>query len=199
VALTSIERIEEDLPAWSPDGAWIAFAQSGGTDVGGLWSLAKMRVGATTAAPQVLVRDILPSLPARWSPDGAWIAFNSRNGLALVASDGQSTQVINDQLWIAFDWSADSRQLVGIRQSDDFKHLTLTSLDVRSRVERVVTPALVPLPIATRPVRGFTRISPTAFLTSIVHVSSDIWLVDGFTLRRTPWDRLKARVGLVRN
>jgi len=198
VALTGLDRIEEDMPTWSPDGAWIAFAQSAGTETAGLWSLSKMRVGATTPS-QVIVPDILPSLPAKWSPDGAWIAFNSRNGLALVAPDGQSMQVISDQLWIAFDWSPDSRQLVGIRQSDDFKHLTLTSLDVRSHVERVVTAALMPLPIATRPVRGFTRVSPTAFLTSIVHVSSDVWLVDGFTPPSTPWDRLKARFGLVRD
>src|SRR5262249_21680054 len=153
---------------------------------------------ATTIA-QELVPDIIPALPAKWSPDGAWIAFNGRSGLALVAPDGKSMQVISEQLWIAFDWSEDSRQLVGIRQSDDFTHLTLTSLDIRSRVEHVVTAALVPLPIATRPVRGFARVSPTAFLTSIVHVSSDVWLIDGFTPRRTPWDRLKARVGLVRN
>jgi len=197
VALTASVGIEEDLPAWSPDGGWIAFAQSSGIDVGGLWSLAKMRVGATTTA-QVLARDILPSLPAKWSPDGAWIAFNGRSGLTLVAPDGQSTQVINEQLWIAFDWSADSRQLFGIRQSDDFKHLTLASLDIRSRVERIVAAELMPLPIAARPVRGFARISPAAFLTSIVRVNSDIWLLDGFTLRTTPWDRLKSGLGLRR-
>jgi hypothetical protein len=100
--------------------------------------------------------------------------------LSIVASDGQMGHAIYDDPWLAFAWSGDSRRLIGIRQSDDYRHLTLTSIDVATRNERVLEADLLPLPVAPRPVRGFARVSDTSFLTSIVHVSSDIWLFDGF-------------------
>ena len=90
---------------------------------------------------------------------------------------------------MAFTWSEDSRRLFGIRLSDDFKHLTFASVDIASGVERVHRADFLPLPVAARPVRGFTRVSATTFLTSLVHVSSDIWLLDGFRPLSGPWDR----------
>jgi len=186
---------DQELPTWSPDGAWIAFSQDSGGDAG-TWSLAKSRVGATVP-PQVLASDILPLSPAKWAPDGSWIAYNGRDGLSLVSPDGQQTRMVAEQPWIAFAWSNDSRHLFGIRQSDDFKHLTLTSLDVQSGSERILNPDFMLMPVAAQPVRGFTRVSNNTFLTSIVHVSSDIWLLDGFTLPLKPWERLRAALGFL--
>jgi hypothetical protein len=129
----------------------------------------------------------------KWSPNGAWLAYSGREGLSIVAPDGQSAHAISDEPWLAFAWSGDSRRLYGIRQSDDFKHLTLTSIDVATRSERVIEEALLPLPVAARPVRGFTRVTDTTFLTSIVRVSSDIWLFDGFRSAPTFWAQLISR------
>jgi len=168
----------QDLPNWSPDGAWIVYPQNAGGKAG-KWLLAKTRVGAK-APPQVLSPDIVPLSPVKWAPNGEWIAFDGRMGLSIVSPDGASTRTIAEEPWIAFDWSADSRQLVGIRQSDDFRHLTLTSIDVRSGAEHVLAASLMSMPVATQPVRGFTRVTAKSFLTSIVHVSSDIWLLEGF-------------------
>jgi hypothetical protein len=47
----------------------------------------------------------------------------------------------------------------------------------------------MPMPIANQPVRGFTRMSANTFLTSIVHVESDIWLLDGFAAPSKRWFR----------
>src|SRR6185369_10073290 len=69
--------------------------------------------------------------------------------------------VVLEEAWMAFAWSADSKRLHGIRQSDDLKHLTFTSVDVASGVERVLGPDIMPLPVSSRPVRGLTRTSPT--------------------------------------
>jgi len=171
----------QDLPNWSPDGTWIAYPQNAGGQIG-KWSLAKTRVGAK-APPQVLVPDILPLSPVKWAPAGDWIAYDGRAGLSIVSPDGQSTRTLSEEPWIAFDWSGDSRQLIGIRQSDDYKHLTLTSVDVRSGKERVLAAEMMPMPVAAQPVRGFTRVSANTFLTSIVKVSSDIWLLEGFMPR----------------
>jgi dipeptidyl aminopeptidase/acylaminoacyl peptidase len=180
-------KLEQDLPTWSPDGNWIAFPQDTGT-VLGLWSVMKVRVG-TTAPPQVVVSDIVPLSPVKWSPDGAWIAYDGREGLSVVSPDGGSAHAIYDQPWLAFAWSEDSRRLFGIRQSDDYKHLTLTSIDINSRSERVHAADFLPMPVAARPVRGFTRVSATTFLTSIIRVSSDIWLLDGIKPVATSWAR----------
>ena len=96
----------------------------------GKWSLVKTRVGAR-AAPQVLVPDIIPLSPVKWARSGAWIAYDGRAGLSIVSPDGHCTCGFHEP-WIAFDWSDDGRQLIGIRQSDDYKHLTVTSIDLRS-------------------------------------------------------------------
>jgi hypothetical protein len=68
--------------------------------------------------------------------------------------------------------------------------LTFTSVDIESKAERVLSADFMPLPVSPLPVRGFARVSPTTFLTSIAHVRSDIWLLDGFQPTRTAWDRL---------
>ena len=131
--------------------------------------------------------------PAKWAPNNEWIAYDGRAGLSMVSPDGQSTRSLSEEPWIAFDWSADSRQIVGIRQSDDYRHLTLSAFDIRTGKEHVLAADLMPMPVAAQPVRGFTRLSPTTFLTSIVHVSSDLWLLDGFKPQpnRSLWDRLR--------
>jgi Tol biopolymer transport system component len=177
----------QDSPSWSPDGDWIAYVQG----ARGEWSLVKMRVGARTP-PEVLARDIIPLSRLDWSPDGAWIAYNGRNGLSLVSPDGKKTRVVHEQTWLAFTWSADGRRLYGIRQSDDFKHLTFASVDVGSGAERVLGADFMVIPLSGQPVRGFTRASPTTFITSIAHVRSDIWLLDGFDFRPSLRDRLDA-------
>jgi Tol biopolymer transport system component len=175
----------QDWPTWSPDGVWVAYVQ-GHPDL-----LAKMRVGARTP-PETITTDTVPvmGLP-QWSPDGSWIAFNSRSGLAVVSPDGKSTHVIHEQAWMAFTWSADSQRVYGIRQSDDYKHLTFTSVDIRG-VERVIGADFMALPVSEQPVRGLTRVTPTTFLASIVKVRSDIWLLEGFQPPATLWDRLVA-------
>jgi Tol biopolymer transport system component/tRNA A-37 threonylcarbamoyl transferase component Bud32 len=176
-----------DLPTWSPDGAWVATVKA----LSGKWAIVKMRVGARTA-PQALASDVPAYSRSRWAPDNSWIAFNGHEGLSVVTPDGQSTRLVHEQSWLAFDWSADSQRLYGIRLADDFKHLTFTSVDVRSGVERILGANVMPLPVAAQPVRGFTRVSATTFLTSLVHVRSDIWLLDGFNPEPSWTDRLRA-------
>ena len=182
----------QDLPDWSPDGAWIAYPQDS-AGVVGRWNLAKSRVGARID-PVVVVPDIVPYSPVKWSKNGEWIAYNGTNGLSIVTPDGKDAHAVFEEPLMAFDWSDDGRRIYGIRQSDDYRHLTFTSIDVASRAERIINANLLPLPVAPQPVRGFARVSGTTFLTSIVHVNSDVWLLDGFnTPARGLWTRLPDR------
>lgn len=184
---------EQDMPSWSPDSAWIAYASDSGGG-GGQWSLDKMRVGAKTS-PVTLAHDIVPYSPVKWAPGNDWIAFNASQGLSLTSPDGTTVKLLAEESWMAFEWAEDGGHLFGIRQSDDLKHLTLTSIDVRSRAEQVIAANMMPLPVSNQPVRGFARVSSSTFVTSIIRVSSDIWLLDGFDTPRSAWASLKRRFG----
>jgi serine/threonine protein kinase/Tol biopolymer transport system component len=178
---------EQDMPSWSPDGAWIAYAHDSAGS-GGLWSLSKMRAGAKSP-PVLLAQDIVPYSPVKWAPNNLWIAFNHQDGLALVTPDGQTTKLLGGP-WIAFEWSEDGQRLYGIRRSDDFKHLTFTSIHIASGEEHVLRANIMLLPVSPQPVRGFARVTPDTFVTSIIHVSSDIWLLEGFKVPENPWGPL---------
>jgi Tol biopolymer transport system component len=188
VRLTTDEHLQE-FPSWSPDGAWVAYESSPLTGFTGFSLVVKMRVGARTP-PEVVTSDLVPySREPQWSPDGAWIAYNGHGGLSLVSPDGKSTRASGADV-AGVRWSVDSQRLFGIRQSDDFRHLTFTSVDARSGVERVLGPDVMTLPISPQPVRGFTRVTPTRFLAGIVKVRSNVWLLKGFQPASTLWERL---------
>jgi Tol biopolymer transport system component len=180
----------QDLPSWSPDGMWVAFAATS-SQSGIATALMKMRVGARTP-PELLAQDMRANGQLQWSPDGAWIAYNASGGLSIVSPDAKSRRIVDEQSWMAFSWSVDSQRLFGIRQSDDFKHLTFSSIEISSGKERVLGPDILPLPVAFQPVRGFTRVSPTTFIASIARVRSDVWLLQGFDAQTSLRDRLGA-------
>ena len=169
----------QDLPNWSPDGAWIVYPQNAGGKIG-KWSLVKTRVGAKSASTSAGAGHH-PALPGEM---GAKRRLDRIRRPRRVCRSSRPTASPRAR----FRTNPGSRsigpttagRLIGIRQSDDYKHLTLTSIDVRSDKEHVLVADLMPMPVAAQPVRGFTRVSATTFLTSIVHVSSDIWLLEGF-------------------
>jgi Tol biopolymer transport system component len=179
----------QDSPSWSPDGAWVAYEQGRGASSDPFSTLVRMRVGARTS-PEPITTDNIPYSGPQWSPDGAWIAYNGHGGLSLVSPDGKSTRVLREQTWLAFAWSSDSQRLFGIRLSDDYTHLTFTSVDARSGAEHVIGANVMARPISSQPVRGFARASPTTFLAGIVKVRSNLWLLSGFQPVPTLWERL---------
>jgi hypothetical protein len=65
----------------------------------------------------------------------------------------------------------------------------LVQLDANTGAARVINPDLGTLPAANQPIRGFSRLRDGSFLTSIARVRSDIYLIEGFRLPRTWWER----------
>lgn len=72
--LTSDTEVENDAPAFSPDGAWIAFRRkAGGTPMGKqIWL---MHADGSDARPITQDADFYHGIPV-WSPDGATLAFS---------------------------------------------------------------------------------------------------------------------------
>ena len=175
----------QDAPAWSPDGDWIAFIKGRI----GEWSLAKARVGGG-AAP-VILKSGIPPFVARpqWSPDGRWIVCETSEGLTRVSSDGKGSSVIGSPGWLAYGWAPDSRRIYGLRPTEDQHHFMLVSVDALTGAERVINENLGTLPPANQPIRGFSRLGDRGFLTSIARVRSDIYLIEGFRLPPSWWER----------
>ncbi len=181
VPLGSDSESFQDAPAWSPDGEWVAYVSG--------QSLQKVRVGGTAGA--VRLSDGIPQFIARpqWSADGRWILCERLDGLALFASDGASSRVISEPGWLAYGWGQDGR-VYGLRPTEDQHHFMFVSVDVQSGAERVINSNLGTIPQANQPIRGFSRLHKRGFLTSIARVRSDIYLMEGFRLPRTLWQRL---------
>jgi serine/threonine protein kinase len=179
-----------DAPTWSPKGDWIAYlnAQEGSL------KLVKSPVGGR-AAPVILQTGI-PAFVARpqWSPDGQWILCETFDGLSLVAADGSgSARVIGGTGWLAYAWDRDSRTAYGLRATDDEHHFALVSVDSKTQAERIINADLGSIPQALQPIRGFSRLRKGGFLTSVARVRSDIYLIEGFRLPGTWWQRLWGR------
>jgi Tol biopolymer transport system component len=163
-------------PTWSPNGEEIAFVSG----IPGHWTLAKIRVGAATP-PVVIREEIKPFTHPVWSPDNHWIAFNTSAGLSLVAPDGGGFRVIDEDAWPVYAWSTDGATLYGIKQDpDNLQWFMLAAIDVASGRERIINRTIAPVRPVNAPVKGFSRTSAGTFVTSFVHVKSDIWLMDDF-------------------
>jgi len=170
-------------PTWSPDGEWIAFLNV----TPGHWSLEKVRAG-TPSAP-VALHDVTGIDHPQWSPDNRWIASNTAQGLTLIAPEGKSSRVLDEETWIVYGWARDGSTLYGVKQSDDSQQLVLVAVDVASGHLKILNDGLAPVPPVNAPIKGFSSISGRSFATSLVRVRSDLWLIDDFLPQRSLMNR----------
>jgi Tol biopolymer transport system component len=191
VAVTPSGTAYQDAVTWSPDGEWVAYVQAGGERTGS-WQVLKSRVGGG-GDPVVVQDNVALFARPQWSPDGRWIACRTNDGLTLASPDGKGSRVISTDEWIVYSWSADGRDLFGLKPTDR-GHFMLASIDVASGAERVHTADLGPIPLANQPIRGFSLVPNQGFVTSIARVRSDIWLLEGFEPPAGPLDGVLAPV-----
>ena len=75
--LTNTPNVEEDFPAWSPDGRQLLFTASA---PGKLDSRQIYRMNADGSERTQLTSSVGPHTNAAWSPEGTWIVYVSRAG-----------------------------------------------------------------------------------------------------------------------
>jgi eukaryotic-like serine/threonine-protein kinase len=177
VRLTSGSSFQ-DAPAWSPDGAWIAFLERTPTEKP---ALSRARVGVNEPSENILADIPLLSVRPKWSPDGRWIVCDTAKGLMIVTPDGKNQRVISQEPWLAYTWSLDSRYVYGLRESDDRpRHFALAKIDIENLQEQVINRDLGVIPPAAQPIRGLEVIGSGALATSIASSRSDILALEGF-------------------
>jgi Tol biopolymer transport system component len=162
-------------PTWSPEGQWIAYADSTDRE----WRLAKVRVG--DERPVILRSDGVSNAMPAWSPSGEWITWETPRGLVLVSADGTRERQLTDEHWLTHTWSRDGAQIFGIRETEDLR-LSLVALDTATSRLRVIAD-LGPSPPVNNPIRGLSvSRDGRSFVTSIIRLRGDVW-----TAGNVPW------------
>jgi Tol biopolymer transport system component len=159
---TNAERLTYESyandPAWSPDGALLAFAVAGSgirvadthenslmvltheLDYSPEWSPDGMRIAFVRGATIWVVNrdgsgiaqltDFQSTTPI-WSHDGSRIAFAGAGGLYIMSNDGSAvTQILEDEgEWRVGGWSSDGRSIVATREQNGRVSLYLANVD----------------------------------------------------------------------
>ena len=109
--------------------------------------------------------------------------------------DGKDSRVISQDSWIAYVWSADSREIYGLREADRPGHYALSVIDIDTMKERVINPEVGVIPPASQPIRGLDLMGPRSLVTSIASARSDIWMAEGLERPAERCSRALAALG----
>ena len=165
-----------DFPTWSPDGEWVAFTYM----LQGKWGLAKVRAGGGDEPIVVKENIVYPSSP-RWSPRGDWITCDTPEGFALVSPDGQKTR--RAQRGDVARARLVDRRHDRLRDPPD-RRPPLPAHEPRRRRAAGSAWSRTTSGRRRRPARRCAASASApdgkSFLTSIVRLRGDVWLLEGF-------------------
>jgi Tol biopolymer transport system component len=187
------ERSPQRGPSWSPDSNWIAYYGA----PNGRPAIMKMRVGSSS--PPELLAYMQRLGPVRWSPRGDWIAYRDGDRMRIVSPDGKQNRQVSDKAWETYGWSKDGAALYGIRF--DNGRQVLGRIEIAQSKESKIAdlgPVTVGMYLSDRlntfPYRGFSlHPDGKSFLTSVLRVKTQIYLLENFDRRTRLIDRLLNR------
>ncbi len=151
VRLDAMADVIVDLPVWSPDGQWIAYArqQAGRTQV--------VKRQADPSAVPIPLADAESGFYQRtnWSPRGDWILFRgpSRN-LMIVSPDGHSRRILSPRAPPVYGFSRDGSYVYAIinNASSSLPQWQLLSIHVVTGTEKVLGAVELPASVSQVPV-----------------------------------------------
>jgi Tol biopolymer transport system component len=184
--------IDRDSPdhhgaSWSPDGNWLAYTRL----IGSEWQVVKAPLSGGQAVK-------LADAPGggsdtAWSPTGEWIAFARGGLLHGVSADGTAQKTFGRTVGSAglrpgtFGFSEDGSLLYAVRFTSN-QQWELVTIEVDSGRERRVTALNLP---TSATIVGFSlHPDGKSFATSIGIAKFDLWLLEGFHVPGSWWDRL---------
>jgi dipeptidyl aminopeptidase/acylaminoacyl peptidase len=216
--------LDDESPAWSPDGTQIAFvsnrtADPDRNDDTNIWVIAAKAGSEPRAVTTFEGRD--GGTPA-WSPDGKWIAYLQgdetkltayhQDKLAVVPAAGGAAKIVAPTLDRSFDgrlsWSADGAKIRAVVVDDRSSYLASVTL-ATGAVEKLTTGERTAGGIAARPGGGFALLLGAAGMPDEVFAwdsgslrqlshQNDAWLA-GVQLATTEGFTCKAKDGTVVN
>jgi Tol biopolymer transport system component len=115
--LTEPEVADFD-PAWSPDGAWLAFSRDRRGDLDPLTCCAIAIIRPDGTGFRLVPGTTGGSFPA-WSPDGGRIAYQRPDGLWVTATDGSGSRQLAEGAVSHPAWSPDGDEIAYVSIVDD--------------------------------------------------------------------------------
>lgn len=120
-----ISRASGDFPAWSPDGARIAFASDRATGTN-----PQIYVMNAVGSQQTrLTHDSMPDRHPSWSPDGTKIVFEGDGGLFLITLKTKAVKPLTQGPDSAPAWSPDGTKIVFERDRSVLDPTNATGMD----------------------------------------------------------------------
>src|SRR5262249_9416595 len=118
----------------------------------------------------------------------------TRQGISLISPETRRTRLLTPRKFMVFGFSRDGSRMFGIEPDITGKggQFQLYQIDVTSGAEKPLGP--VDLPASVNNVAGFSmHPDGTRFLTSVVKLPFDIWMLEGFNLPKSWFERLLRR------
>jgi Tol biopolymer transport system component len=173
--------------SWSPDGQWLVYLTKNRR-------LARIK----PSGQAVILEKATPAArdfdSVEWSPAGDWILYPVTTGLSLISPDGNTVQKLTSRRLLVYAFSKDGSHVFRVERNTTGSgaQWQLYSVEIASGREKLL--ASLDLPASTNDIAGLS-LHPDGerFLTSIVKLPYDIWMLEGFEKHKTWLDRLLRR------